>query len=316
MNYKKIAEYAHVSVSSVSKAFSESGDISDETRERIFAAARELGCFDKYYKNKFAKRVIAVICPEFGSPYYGACSEQIRKIVNEKNDVAVFSSGNFDPSLESYLADYYATYAKVDGIMFIDNKTRRFPKYSVPIVTTGRSNTDFVGCDISVGMKKAVSALVRSGRGDICFIGETLTVAKEEIFLEAASPLRPTVLRSGKRFEEAGMECAEKFLALARRPSAVVAAYDDIAIGFMGMLKRYGISVPEEVAVVGIDNIPRASHLEIPLTSIDLRVEEITSKALEILYNKIEHPAEKGIANILYPSELVCRKTASTGTLQ
>ena len=67
MTLSKLAKLAHVSVSTASKAFSESPDISSETREMIFSIAKAQGCFKKFYNAKYPKLVIAVIAPEFGS---------------------------------------------------------------------------------------------------------------------------------------------------------------------------------------------------------------------------------------------------------
>ena len=70
MNLSMIANLAGVSVSTASKAFAGSREISEETRERIFQIARENGCFDKYIKNKYEKKVIAVIYPELRGGFY------------------------------------------------------------------------------------------------------------------------------------------------------------------------------------------------------------------------------------------------------
>ena len=66
----RIAKLAHVSVSTVSKAFSMSPEVSEQTREMIFDIAKDHGCFKKYYKAKYPKHVIAVLCPEFKSRLY------------------------------------------------------------------------------------------------------------------------------------------------------------------------------------------------------------------------------------------------------
>ena len=70
MTMKILAKLSGVSVSTVSKAFSGSKEISAHQREHIFQTAKENGCYEKYYKPRFEKPVIAVICPEFQSGYY------------------------------------------------------------------------------------------------------------------------------------------------------------------------------------------------------------------------------------------------------
>ena len=69
-NMKKIATVAKVSLSTVSKAFSGSKEISQETRDKIFSVAKELNCFDKYNQTKTLKKVIGIICPEIISEFY------------------------------------------------------------------------------------------------------------------------------------------------------------------------------------------------------------------------------------------------------
>mgnify|MGYP004605788549 CR=1 FL=1 len=313
MNYKKLAELTHVSVSTVSKAFSGSSEINDETRNEIFNTAKKYGCFDKYYKNKFTKKVIAVLCPEFCSSHYSAYAENIQKIISSRNDVAVFSSTNFDISLKDYLLDYYATYAKVDGIILIDNHYEKNAcRYSVPIVVIGSGdNADSVSTSCNFGMNEAFAYLKGFGHRDICFIGERLTLTKEAAFLKAFASCNPRIIHSEKRFEEAGLDCAEKFLAYEKKPTAVIAAYDDIAIGFINALKRSGISIPADVSVIGIDNIPQSKYQETPLTTIDFKVNEATAAALDILYQKIEHPTVTEQRAISITPQLIKRETVT-----
>ena len=69
MTLRELAALTNYSVSTVSKAFHGAEDISESTREEIFAVAREYGCFGKYYKDKYQKKIIAVICPELRSEH-------------------------------------------------------------------------------------------------------------------------------------------------------------------------------------------------------------------------------------------------------
>ena len=69
MTMRELAKLANVSVSTVSKAFHDAEDISEETRNLVFETAKQYGCFGKFYKVKFPKQVIAFICPELGSGF-------------------------------------------------------------------------------------------------------------------------------------------------------------------------------------------------------------------------------------------------------
>lgn len=75
MNLRDLAKMAGFSVSTVSKAFCDAGDVSRETKEKIFAVAKESGCFERYYKGRYGKHVIAIICPEIVSQRYASFVE-------------------------------------------------------------------------------------------------------------------------------------------------------------------------------------------------------------------------------------------------
>lgn len=293
MNYKKLAELAHVSVSTVSKAFSGSAEISAETREQIFDAARRSGCFDKYFKDKFPKKVIAVLCPEFCSAYYGAYAECIQRLVSERGDVAIFASTNFDKDTEKYLIDYYTLYAKTDGILIVSPCGGQCGNYTMPIVAIGKNEKySSVNIPTEKGVYDAVSYLAECGHRDIAFAGERLTEVKEIFFKNAMKKLGlrlhdSWIMVSDKRFEKAGEEIARRYLEAEKRPTAVLAGYDNIAIGFISGVRQKGIRVPQDVSVIGMDDISEAAHLEVPLTSVNCCTTEAVESALGMLYKRM-----------------------------
>ena len=115
----KIAKLAHVSVSTVSKAFSMSKEVNPETREIIFQIAREHHCFKKYYNAKYPKLVIAVICPEFDSLYYAKWLAEIQRYAGKFNCEICVASTNFNKETEQEIIEYYSNYTAVDGIIII-----------------------------------------------------------------------------------------------------------------------------------------------------------------------------------------------------
>ena len=70
MTMRELAKLANVSASTVSKAFGNAEDVSEDTKELIFSLAKEHGCFNKFSKTKYSKLTVAIICPEMKTPYY------------------------------------------------------------------------------------------------------------------------------------------------------------------------------------------------------------------------------------------------------
>ena len=136
MTLSKIAKLAHVSVSTVSKAFSESNEINEQTREEIFKIAKELGCFKKYYNAKYPKFVIAVICPEFKSSYYSSALSFIQEYLSDKNCEICVAETDFSKEKELELLKYYNLYTSVDGIIIINGHTDT-SDYEIPIINIG-----------------------------------------------------------------------------------------------------------------------------------------------------------------------------------
>ena len=113
---RELAQLANVSVSTVSKAFGNAEDVSPETREHIFNVAREAGCFGKYYRERFQKKIFAIICSELVGVYYISFVERLQRLIEANGGIALISADHFDSKKQAELIDYYASYLRVDGI--------------------------------------------------------------------------------------------------------------------------------------------------------------------------------------------------------
>ena len=117
------------------------------------------------------------------------------------------------------------------------------------------------------------------------------------------------IVTSQKRLEEAGLDCVEQWIATDSLPTAILAAYDEMAIGVIRALHNHGLRVPQDVSVCGRNEIDSAPYLIPSLSSIRIPVDEICHHAVEILMKKIEHPYYFLKEKMIFPSELILRES-------
>ena len=284
----KIAQLAHVSVSTASKAFSMSGEVSEQTRNEIFRIAKEYGCFKKFYNAKYPKYVIAVICPEFHGQYYSGLVANLQRCLGEIGCEVCVASTNFSDDTERELLEYYHHYSNVDGIVVIGGKSLISSTYEIPLVSVMPAYRQPAGVCLHTDYLGAAEQFVRhfkeAGIQEIGFIGETRTGVKLEAFRTAMAnnglPCKWIVVNE-ERFEKGGYISMDQLLQQQDRPRAVICAYDQMAIGAMKRLSEEGVSVPDGMAVAGMDNIPETEYLSTTLTSVDFGNEAICHRAAQ-----------------------------------
>lgn len=318
MTMRELAKLANVSVSTASKAFHDAPDISQETRERVFSVAKQYGCFGKFYKGKFHKQVIAIICPELGSSFYTAYVERLQALIEHSGGIALISSDRFDTSAQAELMEYYASYLKVDGIIAFDLRAPVKKGYDIPVVSIFSSpdpNVDTVTVDLKAPMQEAVQLLHTLGHKNLAFIGEELTGVKETLFRKAAGN-GGFVVKSDLRFEKAGEDGAHRLLEQAPQTTAIICAYDKIALGAIRYLTQKGYRVPEDFSVVGIDNISTAEHSQTALTTIDTNPDEVCMIAWDIIQKKQQSKYYRSNQAITITGKLLLRETVGKCKMQ
>ena len=278
MTLSQIAKEAHVSVSTASKAFSGSNEVNEETRELVFEIAKKHGCFKKFYNIKYPKLVIAIIAPEFSSMYYSRYLSLLQK--NLPNCELCVSTGKFSAECERDLIDYYYKHASVDGIILIDPVSCIDFSIEIPIVVLHNTQTTkhkAVSAAVSASFREAMNEALRYLKSrditDIGFIGEDNTKSKECLFRETMNEIgipinESLVKRTAERFENGGYQAVDAFIHENTIPRAIICAYDYMAIGAMKCLTDHGYKIPQDVAILGMDDLPLAPYLNPPLASI------------------------------------------------
>lgn len=320
MTLKTIAELAGVSVATVSKAFSGSKEISEETRELIFEIARENNCFDKYNKNRYDKKVIAVICPEIISDYYATMLRFLEEEITARAGIMTVSCSNFSASKNEELFSYYSSYCRVDGIILINNRGEIKNAHMIPAVSISPSvesiNVDSVEINSFSAIEAAIRHLKALGHTEIGYAGELLTVSAKKQFYAAMEnaelAVREELICTGsRRFEEAGVEIVEQWMEKGVCPTAVLAAYDYIAIGVIKALRSHGYRVPEDISVVGMNDISIIPYLDPPLSTINSHTEEICRAAVDLVMKKIKNPYYVNREKIVFESEFIARSSTA-----
>ena len=316
MNLADIAREAGVSVATVSKAFSGAKDVGADTRERIFAVAKQHGCFDHYNKNKFEKPVIAVLTPEL-SEHYTAITGFLDREITALGGIMVESMTGFSPEREQELFQYYTGYAHVDGIILIDERGEIQNTTQVPAVAFHRKKRRYIDnivLDFDRGVEDAVRYLKEMGHTDIGFAGEQLTTGKQDCFCRAMRkvglPLQKKRIKTtATRFEMAGEELAAAWLREGDLPTALITSYDHIAIGAIRYFRRHGVRVPEDISVIGMDDIPVAPSFDYSLTSIRVPTEAACCEAVKLLFKKLQNQHYSTRQSIVLNTAFVARET-------
>lgn len=316
MTLSKLARLANVAVSTASKAFSMSDDINEQTREEIFRVARENGCFKKFFNAKYPKFVIALICPEVDSRHYSELCRYLQQRLQTRGCEICISSTEFSAAVTADMIEYYEKYSSVDAIILIDPPATVLPPHETLIISLGSRahNADVTLClDYMTALKSALTDFKAAGISHIGFIGEPRTVTKLSAFKSAVSEIygfteEKYISVSDLRFEKGGCAAARALYSRGALPEAIICAYDDMALGAMRFFHDNGISVPDDIKVIGMDNILHSEYFVPSLSTIDYMNEEIAKTATESVFELLDGKTPAEIHN--FSARLITRESS------
>ena len=290
----KIAKLAHVSVSTVSKAFSMSSEVNEQTREIIFNVARENNCFREYFNAKYPKYVVAIVCPEFDSTYYSSTLSLLQSYLAQYNFEITVASTNFSIQTERELLEYYSKYTTVDAIINYGSITGKRIKSEIPIINMSATDDErnYISHDYSKALSEAVDHLISRGASNIGFISEKHTIRKIEHFNnvlrdKSIALNEKFVAMTSYRFEKGGYTAMKTLIDGGNLPDAVICGYDDMAIGAMRCAFDNGIKIPDDIMIMGMNDISVSSYIMPTLSTIDLKNEETCKAATEMLIARL-----------------------------
>jgi DNA-binding LacI/PurR family transcriptional regulator len=323
---RDIASLTGVNVSTVSKALRGKDDINPETRQRIVEAAKSLKYSMKKGEPVAASATIGVICPEIRSGYYARVVTALESQLRRHGFGMLLGLTDFVYPREVALLEQFRKQS-VCGIVCVtehekieyDLRTFR-TVHDMPVVVVATviaiEDFDYVKVNDELGVRLAVKHLHDLGHTLIGFVGDSVSRQRRVVFSETMKgyglPLREEHMRMGaERFEVGGYLRMKELLAARVRPTAVLAAYDDIAIGAMRAINEAGLVVPRDISIVGIDGIEVGGYLSTSLTSVACDTAEMAETAARILVKKIGNRTFTVVQHVEVNPELIVRQSTA-----
>lgn len=296
---REVARQAGVSISTVSRAFGVPDLVRPETREAVREAASELG----YRPNRAARSLVTgrtgnlgVIVPDLANPFFPSVLHGAQARASEEDHAIFLADSREDPHLEQELIR--AMTKQVDGVIICSSRapTAQLQELGqgIPLVLLNRRHVGLpaVLMDSAEGMKQALQHLAAMGHRRLAYLAgprASWSDRQRRRGLAASAPdlnLAATTLGPFAPTFEAGQQAAD--LVLAAGVSAVVAFNDLMALGVISRLTDRGVGVPQQVSVVGFDDIPMASMCTPPLTSVAMPSESAGRAAVDLLLHLLD----------------------------
>jgi DNA-binding LacI/PurR family transcriptional regulator len=322
---KRVADRAGVSIATVSRVGADPGTVSEELRRRVEEAARALN----YRPSRAARllrgatsQAVGVVIPDLENPFFTAVVRGIDLALQAAGYTLLLGNSDEDPERErNMLAMLQAE--GVAGIVFVPINPARGAYQEVlepplHIVAVDRSpvnlRSDLVTVDNVAGTRSGVAHLIALGHRDVALLGGPLRHSTatqrergyEQALREAGLPARPELIHRADFREGGGYEGMKALLALPQRPTAVFVANNLMTLGAFRALHEAGVRIPEELAVVGFDDMPWATSLNPPLTAVSQPSQEIGSAAADLLLDRIARP-DRAIRQLILETTLVVR---------
>ena len=325
---KDVAREANVSVATVSRVLNGSGPVSDETRRLIREVAGRL----RYVPHSGARSLITSKTETLGVLLPDLYGEFFSEVIRGMDDTA--QKNGFHLLISRAYADRHgietairAMRGRVDGVVAmspdLDAESLLNLPSTIPVVllcSVPRGNEiDSLTIQNCRGAREMVAHLISLGHKRIAIIkGSAPNYDASERLRGYRMALRdagitpdPALEHDGNFTEAAGYSAALELLAMKDRPTAIFAANDSMAIGALSALRESGMSVPEEMAVAGFDDIPLARYMDPPLSSVHVPICELGARAVELLLHGITHKNDHARRRERVSTELVIRRSTS-----
>ncbi len=331
MDIRQIAKRAKVSTATVSRTINRVPTVDPQLAKRVWKVIEELGYFPNTQARALVSgrsRIFGLIVTEITNPFFPEIVQVFENIAVQHNYEILLTSTVHDPKRVE-MSVRRMLERRVDGVAvmtygmeeaLLENlKLRDVPMVFVD-VGPPRPRVSNIRIDYLHGIRQAVQHLAALRHERIAFLSGPLhlktALAREHAFTQSMEeiglPVGSELIVEGDHTIEGGMVAFGKLLARGGKPSAVVCSNDLTAIGVMHKSYEAGIRIPQELSLVGFDNIHLAQFVLPPLTSVEMSQAELARLAFYALLNDVqrETPAPHGTEYVL-KTNLVLRESTA-----
>jgi LacI family transcriptional regulator len=330
---KDVAARAGVSLGTVSNALNKPEQVSDRTRQRVLDAIEALG----FVRNESARqlrsgrsRTLAYVVLDAGNPFFTDVARGMEEVAEAAGRAVFLCNSGEDPKRQDAYLDLLEQ-QRVEGVLItpVDRPEERFEqleKRGIPVVVVDR-NAGPDRCSVTVddvaGGELAIAHLLERGHERIALVGGPSSIgqvadrwAGARRALVAAGAPEPVLLETTGLNVAEGRRAGERLVGLpaARRPTAAFCANDLLALGLLQQMVRLGLAVPDDLAIVGYDDIEFAEAAAVPLTSVSQPRHLLGRTAVELLLAESGGEPDHHHRQVVFLPELVVRASTRSSS--
>ena len=321
-----VARAAGVSVTTASRVLNNKDDVAPATYEKVRRVMQDLNYTASLAAKSMRSRtthVIGLLVPDVIDVYYQEIIKGVGEAIRTSTyDLMIYTSQrpvlNHNPSWEQ---EHVALLSGglTDGCIVVTPSAPTFPNTARIVVIDpdgDGANVPSVVATNRAGALAVMEYLIGLGHRRIGFIGgRPGTVSASRRFAgykdglaEAGIPYDPDLVQSGDYTRGRGQEAARQLLGRPDRPTAIFAANDNTAMGVMDVAQELGLRIPQDVSVVGFDNLPEAAQVTPKLTTVDQSIQEMATLATKLLIGILRGEAPDQTVHKI-PTRLIIRES-------
>ena len=329
LNIEEIARRARVSTATVSRTLNQSGAVRPETARKVWRVASALNYFPNSHARALVSgrsRLLGLIVSDITNPFFPELVHSFEALATGHQYDVILTSTDYQTAHMTNCVRRMLE-RKVDGVAIMTSEMdmgliKELARRGVPLVfmDVGRvgPRMSHVLIDYANGIRQGVDHVIELGHKRIAFITGPLDLhsarTRRQAFLDGMrarrTPTDSKLVREGTHTADGGRLAMTALLKLPKRPTAVVCSNDWTAIGALHAIDAAGLRVPEDISIVGFDDIPLASYTKPPLTSVRMSAGDVGSTAFDALFRLIGGERLEGDVYQV-PTQLVVRASTA-----